>query len=82
MSEWAALALDLITGANIEETVFAPVEIDEKELFQEELDKLERGGPLYSPGKEPGPIADHLAPKPESIPINGGHCTEHAYNPV
>lgn len=54
LSEWAALALELITGAGIEETVFIPDELDEDELFENEIEKLKNGEPLFPPGQEPG----------------------------
>jgi len=39
----AAEALHLLTGAGLTETVFVPEEIDEDELFDEELDAYRRG---------------------------------------
>ncbi|MBW2738936.1 MAG: hypothetical protein JRE64_08820 [Deltaproteobacteria bacterium] len=61
----AAMALNLITGAGIYEEVFIPEEIDEDELFEEELEKLKRGESLYPPGKEPGTTITRLSQKPE-----------------
>lgn len=62
----AAQALNLINGAEIYEEVFIPEPIDEDELFDEELEKLKRGEPLYPPGKEPGTTITRLSQKPEA----------------
>lgn len=43
MAESSALALNLITGAEIYEEVFIPEEIDEDELFEEEREKFKQG---------------------------------------
>jgi len=64
-AESAAMALNLITGAEIYEEVFIPEEIDEDELFEEELEKLKRGESLYPPGEEPGTTITRLSQKPE-----------------
>lgn len=61
LSESAAQALELITGAGIEENTFTPEEIDKKELFPDELEKLEREGSLYLPGEEPGFTAAEIS---------------------
>ncbi|KMQ50222.1 Uncharacterized protein CHISP_2893 [Chitinispirillum alkaliphilum] len=50
----AALALLLISGAELYEDHFVPEEIDQDILFDEEKEKLARGEPLYPPGEEPG----------------------------
>ncbi len=42
-AESAALALQLITGAQLYEEVFVPDEVDEDELFEEELEKYKQG---------------------------------------
>ncbi len=65
LAEFAARALNLITGAELYEEVFIPEKIDEDELFGEELEKLKRGEPLYPPGKEPGTTITRLSQKPE-----------------
>ena len=52
--EAASQALWLITEADLFEETFIPEEIDEDELFEEELEKLKKGEPLYPPGEEPG----------------------------
>ena len=65
LAESAAMALNLITGAGIYEEVFIPEEIDEDELFEEELEKLKRGESLYPPGEEPGTTITRLSQKPE-----------------
>ena len=65
LAESAAMAFNLITGAGIYEEVFIPEEIDEEELFEEELEKLKRGESLYPPGEEPGTTITRLSQKPE-----------------
>ena len=50
----AALALNLITGAGLYEEVFVPDEVDPDELLDHEIEKLDRGEPLYPPGQAPG----------------------------
>ena len=65
LAESAAMALNLITGAGIYEEVFIPEEIDEDELFEEELEKLKRGESLYPPGEEPGTTITRISQKPE-----------------
>lgn len=65
-AESAALALNLVTGADIYEDVFIPEEIDEDELFEEELEKLKKGEALYSPGEEPGSTLNRLSQNPDS----------------
>jgi uncharacterized protein (TIGR02270 family) len=64
-AESAAMALNLITGAGIYEEVFIPEEIDEDELFEEELEKLKRGESLYPQGEEPGTTITRISQKPE-----------------
>ncbi|MBI9092143.1 MAG: hypothetical protein JEZ12_23265 [Desulfobacterium sp.] len=66
LSESAAQVLELITGAGIKETIFIPEEIDKKELFRDELEKLEREGRLFPPGEEPGVIVTRISKNPES----------------
>ncbi len=61
LAEAASWALNLITGAEIYEDVFIPEEIDEDELFEEELEKLKRGEPLYPSGEEPGTELNRLS---------------------
>jgi uncharacterized protein (TIGR02270 family) len=46
LAESAATALNLITGAEIYEEAFIPEEIDEDELFEEELEKFKEEGEL------------------------------------
>ncbi|MEJ2045831.1 MAG: hypothetical protein P8X74_20195 [Reinekea sp.] len=53
-AENAATALQLMTGADLYEDVFVPEEIDPADLFPDELEKYERGEPLYPEGEEPG----------------------------
>jgi uncharacterized protein (TIGR02270 family) len=64
-AESVAIALNLITGAEIYEEVFVPEEIDEDELFEEELEKLKRGERLYPQGEEPGTTITRISQKPE-----------------
>jgi len=66
LAESAAIAFNLITGAGIYEEVFIPEEIDEDELFEEELEKLKRGESLYPPGEEPGITITRISQKPEN----------------
>lgn len=49
----AALGLDLITGAGLTEEVFVPEEVDEDELFEDELERYRRGEPPTGPDGEP-----------------------------
>jgi len=65
LAKSAAMAFNLITGAGIYEDVFIPEEIDEDELFEEELEKLKRGESLYPPGEEPGTTITRISQKPE-----------------
>jgi uncharacterized protein (TIGR02270 family) len=48
-----AMALNLLTGANLYEEVFVPDEINEDELLDEEREKLARGESIYPPGVDP-----------------------------
>ena len=59
-----ALALNLITGADLYAEVFVPDAIDEDELFEEELETLKKGEPLYPPGGEPGTTLVQLTVDP------------------
>lgn len=64
-AETVALALNLITGADLYEEVFVPEPIDEDELFEEELDQLHRGEPLFAVGEEPGTLLVQLTRDPQ-----------------
>ncbi len=64
--ENAAMALNLITGADLYQEVFVPEEIDPRALFEEELEKLNRGEPLYPPGQEPGSMVTKLTQVPDA----------------
>jgi len=64
-AENAALALNLITGADIYEDHFIPEEIDEDALFEDELEK-HKNGELYAPGEEPGETITRLSQNPET----------------
>lgn len=64
-AESIALALNLITGADLFEEVFVPDPIDEDELFDEEIEKLNRGEPLFVPGEEPGTTLVQLTRDPQ-----------------
>ncbi|MBI9090011.1 MAG: hypothetical protein JEZ12_12405 [Desulfobacterium sp.] len=61
-----AQVLELITGAGITEHIFIPEEIDKKELFRDELEKLEREGRLYPPGEELGVTVTRISQNPDS----------------
>ncbi|MCP4349980.1 MAG: hypothetical protein GY795_31245 [Desulfobacterales bacterium] len=65
LTETTAMALNLITGAEIYEDVFIPEEIDEDELFEEEIEKLKRGESLYPPGEEPGTAITRVSQNPQ-----------------
>ncbi|MBN1931342.1 MAG: HEAT repeat domain-containing protein [Desulfobacterales bacterium] len=65
LAESAAMGLNLITGAEIYEEVFISEEIDEDELFEEEIEKLKQGESLYLPGEEPGITITRISQKPE-----------------
>jgi len=65
-AESAALAINLITGADIYEDAFIPDKIDEDELFPEELEKFRQGQPPARPDGTPyGVNITRLSPKPE-----------------
>ncbi|MFH1146945.1 MAG: hypothetical protein V1736_04485 [Pseudomonadota bacterium] len=65
LAEPAALALNLITGAELYEDAFIPDEPGEDELFEGEVEKLKRGGRLYPPGEQPGAVVARLSQKTE-----------------
>jgi hypothetical protein len=53
VSDSAAMALNIITGAELYEDAFIPEEIDEDELFDEELENFKQGKVPTRPGGEP-----------------------------
>jgi len=62
----AATALNLITGADIYEEAFIPEEVDEDELFEEELKQYKQGkSPTRPDGKPFGSTITRLSEKPE-----------------
>ncbi len=65
LTETTAMALNLITGAEIYEDVFIPEEIDEDELFEDEIEKLKRGESLYPSGEEPGTTITRFSQNPQ-----------------
>lgn len=66
LAESAAMSLNLITGAEIYEEVFIPEEIDEDELFEEELEKFKQGQVPTRPDGQPfGITITRLSQKPE-----------------
>jgi uncharacterized protein (TIGR02270 family) len=66
LAESAATVLNLITGAEIYEEVFIPEEIDEDELFEEELEKFKQGQVPTRPDGQPfGTTITRLSQKPE-----------------
>ncbi len=54
LADAASMALNLLTGAKLYQERFTPEKIDEEELFEEEIEKLKRGEPLFAVGEEPG----------------------------
>jgi uncharacterized protein (TIGR02270 family) len=65
-AESAALAINLITGAEIYENAFIPDKFDEDELFPEELEKFRQGqAPTKSDGTPYGVAITRLSQKPE-----------------
>lgn len=66
LAESAAIALNLITGAELYEEAFIPEEIDEDELFEEELEDFKKGKvPTRPDGKPFGTTIKRLSQKPE-----------------
>ncbi len=63
-AETIAVGLNLITGADLFEEVFVPDPIDKDELFDDEIEKLKRGEPLFAPGEEPGTTLVQLTRDP------------------
>jgi len=68
LAESAALALNLITGAGLYEEVFIPEEIDEDELFEQELKayREEKKVPTRADGKPFGTTVVRLSQDPEA----------------
>jgi uncharacterized protein (TIGR02270 family) len=66
LARTAAAALNLITGAELYEEAFIPEEIDEDELFEEELEKFKQGQVPARPDGQPlGTTITRLSQKPE-----------------
>ncbi len=67
LGEPVAIALNLITGADLDEDVWIPEEIDEDELFEEELEKWKTTGerPMRPDGKPFGESVVRLSQNPE-----------------
>jgi uncharacterized protein (TIGR02270 family) len=64
--ESAAMSLQILTGANLYEDVFIPDEIDEDELFEEELKKFKEGQvPSRLDGEPFGITITRISQKPE-----------------
>ncbi len=61
----AAMALNLITGANLYEEVFIPEEIDEDALFEDEREKRDKGEALDTNDNPPGEYVLQLSNNPE-----------------
>lgn len=55
-----AMALNLITGANLYKDIFIPDQIEEDELFEDELEKF-KAGTLYKEGEWPGTTQNLLS---------------------
>ena len=65
-SEFAAMSLQILTGADLYEDVFIPDEIDEDELFEEELKKFKEGQvPTRLDGEPFGITITRISQKPE-----------------
>jgi hypothetical protein len=60
----ASLALQLVTGADLRETVFVPDEIVPDELIEAERIRYEQGEPLFAPGEIPGETVERLSRDP------------------
>lgn len=56
LADFASIALNLMTGADLYQEVFIPEEIDEDELFEEEVENLKKDENLHPVGEEPGTI--------------------------
>lgn len=54
LADFAAIALNLLTGAELYQDVFIPEEMEDDELFDEEKEKLKKGENLFPKGEEPG----------------------------
>jgi hypothetical protein len=66
IAEFAAMALQLLTGADLYEDVFVPDEIDEDELFEEERKKFKQGEvPTRLDGQPFGITITRISQKPE-----------------
>ncbi len=64
--ESAAMSLQILTGADLYEDVFIPDEIDEDELFEEELKKFKEGQvPTRLDGEPFGTTITRISQKPE-----------------
>jgi len=66
LAESAAMALNLITGADLYEEVFVPEVIEEDELFGEELEDFRQGKvPVRPDGKPYGTTITRITQKPD-----------------
>lgn len=66
VAEAAATGLNLITGADLYEDAFIPEEIDEDELFEEELEKYRQGEvPMRPDGQPFGTTVTRISQNPE-----------------
>lgn len=63
LSEMAALSLLMITGADLEEEVFLPEEVDPDELFDDERCLWDQGD-FYPGGRKPGRMVRRLSRNP------------------
>ncbi|MBT8339114.1 MAG: hypothetical protein HKP58_03135 [Desulfatitalea sp.] len=66
MGATSALALNLITGANLYEEVFIPEAIDEDTLFEDELEKVKKGASPDADAEPAGAYVFQLSTNPES----------------
>jgi uncharacterized protein (TIGR02270 family) len=66
LAQTVAVAINLVTGAELYEEAFIPEEIDEDELFEEELEKFKQGQvPTRTDGQPFGTTITRLSQKPE-----------------
>lgn len=67
LAEFATTGLQLISGANLYEELFVPEEVDEDELFEEELEIYKKEGkvPTKPDGQPFGETIRHLSQNPQ-----------------
>lgn len=81
LAETAAMALQLITGAQLYEEAFIPEEIDEDELFEEEREKFKEGeAPTHADGRPFGTTVTRISQDPEQW-LNWCRDNKSQFNP-